>query len=45
MYRGVPEAVEGPAIVELGESTLVVPPGWRGESDERGTLWMRYSSE
>ncbi len=45
VFRGVPDAVAGPAIVELGESTLVVPPGWSGESDERGTLWMRFSSE
>jgi N-methylhydantoinase A/oxoprolinase/acetone carboxylase beta subunit len=26
---GVPEALDGPAIVELPESTVVVPPGWR----------------
>ncbi len=42
---GIPATVTGPAVVDLGESTLVVPPGWSGESDERGTLWMRSSSE
>ena len=40
--RAAGRRVEGPAIVELPESTLVVPPGWRGEV--RGTravrLWM-----
>jgi N-methylhydantoinase A len=42
VVRGVPGTVEGPAIVELEEATLVVPPGWQGESDEQGTirLWM-----
>jgi N-methylhydantoinase A len=35
--------VEGPAICELPESTLVVPPGWAGEVDATGTvkLWTR----
>jgi N-methylhydantoinase A len=44
VFDGVPDAVQGPAIVELGESTLVVPPAWSGEADEGGTLWMRFSS-
>jgi N-methylhydantoinase A len=42
VVAGVPEELEGPAIVELPESTVVVPPGWRcsaaggGLSMERG---------
>ena len=30
--------VEGPATVELEGSTVWVPAGWRGETDEHGTL-------
>ncbi|HEX2049318.1 MAG TPA: hydantoinase/oxoprolinase family protein [Actinomycetota bacterium] len=30
--------VEGPAIVELAESTCVVPPAWRGAVDDAGAL-------
>jgi N-methylhydantoinase A len=35
--------VQGPAICELPEATLVVPPGWAGEVDGTGTvkLWTR----
>jgi N-methylhydantoinase A len=32
------ERVEGPAVVELPESTVLVPPGWRGTVDETGTV-------
>jgi N-methylhydantoinase A/oxoprolinase/acetone carboxylase beta subunit len=32
----VPERLDGPAIVELPESTVVVPPGWRAESTAGG---------
>jgi N-methylhydantoinase A len=32
------EGVEGPAVCELPESTVVVPPGWRGEVAGDGTL-------
>jgi N-methylhydantoinase A len=41
---GLPSAgtrVEGPAIVELPESTVLVPPGWRAEVDQTGTTWLR----
>jgi N-methylhydantoinase A len=31
-------AVAGPAVVELPESTLLVPPGWSGEVDPTGTI-------
>jgi N-methylhydantoinase A len=46
VLRGEPvegDAVQGPAIVELPESTLVVPPGWCGEVEAAGTvrLWTR----
>jgi N-methylhydantoinase A len=33
--------VRGPAIYALGESTLLVPPGWEGEVDAFGTLRLR----
>ena len=29
VVRGAPGELDGPAIVELPESTVVVPPGWR----------------
>jgi len=30
--------VTGPALCDLGEATLLVPPGWEGEADAHGTL-------
>jgi N-methylhydantoinase A len=33
--------IEAPAVVELPESTLLVPTGWRGEVDEHGTIHLR----
>ncbi len=36
VFRGVPDSVEGPAIVELEESTVVVPPGWGARADSHG---------
>ncbi|MGI8571159.1 MAG: hydantoinase/oxoprolinase family protein [Solirubrobacteraceae bacterium] len=41
VLRGSPEPgarFEGPAVVELAESTLLVPSGWRGEVDSTGTI-------
>ncbi|MDQ3722578.1 MAG: hydantoinase/oxoprolinase family protein, partial [Actinomycetota bacterium] len=32
------EQIEGPAICELPEATLAVPPGWRGTVDDAGTV-------
>ncbi len=32
--------IEGPAVVELPESTVLLPGGWRGELDAAGTLRM-----
>jgi N-methylhydantoinase A len=46
VLRGAPPpgtAIGGPAVVELAESTLLVPPGWFGETDSTGTIqvWRR----
>jgi N-methylhydantoinase A len=44
ILRGTPgpgAKLEGPAIVELPESTLLVPPGWRGEVHDTGTIVLR----
>jgi N-methylhydantoinase A len=38
VLRGSVGAVEGPAICELAEATLVVPPGWSGRADGDGTI-------
>ncbi len=41
VLRGEPAAglrAEGPVIFELPEATFVVPPGWRSEVDEAGTI-------
>jgi N-methylhydantoinase A len=35
---GVGSQLQGPAVVELAESTLLVRPGWRATVDEVGTL-------
>ncbi len=44
VLRGSPPpgaGFEGPAVVELAESTLLAPAGWRGEVDEHGTIRVR----
>jgi N-methylhydantoinase A len=41
VIRGEPaprERIAGPAVVELPEATLAVPPGWAGEVLESGTI-------
>jgi N-methylhydantoinase A len=41
VLRGEPPAgteVEGPAVLELPESTLVLPPRWSGRVDDHGTV-------
>ena len=41
VVRGEPppgERIDGPAICELPEATLAVPPGWSGTVDEAGTI-------
>jgi N-methylhydantoinase A len=45
IHRGAPERVEGPAIVELPEATLVVPPGWSGGATDDGTLVIERISD
>jgi N-methylhydantoinase A len=32
--------IEGPCVVELPESTLLVPPGWTGAVDDTGTIHL-----
>ena len=44
IFRGVPSAgttISGPAVVELPESTLLVPPPWAGQIDLNGTVHLR----
>jgi N-methylhydantoinase A len=41
VLRGLPAPgtpIEGPAVVELPEATLLVPPGWSGAPDQSGTI-------
>jgi N-methylhydantoinase A len=43
VLRGIPAPgtrVDGPAVVELPESTLLVSSGWRAEVDDTGTIRM-----
>jgi N-methylhydantoinase A len=39
--RGVPDDLRGPAVVELPESTVVVPPGWTATAVEGGLRMER----
>ncbi len=44
VLSGEPEPgseIEGPALVELPEATLAVPPGWAGEVLESGTIRLQ----
>jgi N-methylhydantoinase A len=41
VVKGVPEVLDGPAIVELAEATVVVPPGWRASSVPGGLQMER----
>jgi N-methylhydantoinase A len=46
VVRGIPSAgtgLDGPAVVELPESTLLIPPGWTSEVDDTGTVRMSRS--
>jgi N-methylhydantoinase A len=46
VLRGIPAPgteVQGPAVVELPESTLLIPPGWGAEVDDTGTIRMTRS--
>jgi N-methylhydantoinase A len=47
VLRGLPApgtAFDGPAVVELPESTLLVPPRWSGAVDDHGTIHVRAKS-
>ncbi|HET8977393.1 MAG TPA: hydantoinase/oxoprolinase family protein [Solirubrobacteraceae bacterium] len=47
VLRGTPPPgtpIEGPSVVELPESTLLVPPGWSGEVDDTGTIHLRRAA-
>jgi len=35
---GLEGTLRGPAVWELPEATLVVPPGWSGKADDDGTI-------
>ena len=44
IVRGEPapgERIEGPAVCELPEATLAVPPGWQGTVDDAGTIVLK----
>ncbi len=42
VYRGLPDRLRGPAVVELETTTVIVPEGWRGErTEEDGLLLTR----
>jgi N-methylhydantoinase A len=41
VVSGVPQELEGPSIVELPESTVVVPPGWLAEAAPGGLAMER----
>ena len=44
VLRGAPApgtAIVAPAVIELPESTLLVPSGWRAEVDAAGTILLR----
>jgi N-methylhydantoinase A len=46
VVRGIPAPgtrLDGPAVVELPESTLLIPPGWTSEVDDTGTIRMSRS--
>ncbi len=36
-------AAEGPCVFELGEATLVLPPGWSADTDAVGTIVAQRS--
>ncbi len=48
VVRGDPPAgfeIEGPSVLELPEATLVLPPGWTGETDTSGTVVAHRSGK
>ncbi|HEY2318156.1 MAG TPA: hydantoinase/oxoprolinase family protein [Solirubrobacteraceae bacterium] len=48
VLRGAPPPgaeVQGPAVIELPESTLLVAPGWGGTVDDTGTIHIHRGAE
>ncbi|MDX6682032.1 MAG: N-methylhydantoinase [Solirubrobacteraceae bacterium] len=48
ILRGEPargERIAGPAVCELPETTLVVPPGWAGTVDDAGTIVLERAPD
>ena len=48
VLRGEPPTgmrTEGPVVFELPEATFVLPPGWRAEVDESGTIRAEAGGE
>ena len=46
VLRGIPSAatkLDGPAVIELPESTVLIPPGWESAVDDAGTIHMTRS--
>ncbi len=46
VLRGIPSAgtqLDGPAVIELPESTVLIPPGWNSTVDDTGTIHMTRS--
>ena len=41
----VGERIDGPAVCELPEATLAVPPGWSGTVDDAGTIVLERSAQ
>ena len=37
--------ISGPAVVELAESTLLVPPRWAGKVDQTGTIHLHSDAK
>ncbi len=47
ILRGEPapgERIDGPAVCELPEATLAVPPGWTGTVDDAGTIVLERAT-
>ncbi len=43
VYRGIPEVVEGTAVIETETTTIFVPKGWRGVRKKVGMVFSRVS--
>ena len=48
VLRGEPPtgtSAAGPVVFELPEATLILPPGWRAEVDEAGTICAHFEAQ